>query len=71
MSFNHSRSLITIPHRSSSARRYRYPEYRGCEFDGYYEHESRLYDWVSETSRASKFKPSTNTICSAVTVTGS
>ncbi len=49
MSFNHSRSLITIPRRSSSARSYRYPEYRDCEFDGYYDYESKIYDWVSKT----------------------
>ena len=44
MSFDHSHPLITIPRRSSSVRRYRYPEHRDCEFDGYYDHESKLYD---------------------------
>ena len=64
MSFDHSRSLIRIPRRSSSARRYRYPEYRDCEFGGYYDHGSRLYDWVSKTSleRANLNRPRTQSV---------
>ena len=64
MSFDHYRPLLTIPRRSSSTRRYRYPEHRDCEFDGYYDHESKIYDWVSKTSleRANLNRPRTQSV---------
>ncbi|OCL15401.1 hypothetical protein AOQ84DRAFT_435021 [Glonium stellatum] len=47
MSFDYSRALITVPRRSTSARRFHYPGNRDWEFDDYDDRESRIYDWMS------------------------